>query len=383
MKNIHIVNAIFNDAWFISLGGNMDQIRLVVDSVLDPRLQAQDMAPGMSEPQTSGRVAIMPIIGILTKYDGACGTPGYQTYGKTINTLIADPAIDAIILKVDSPGGQASGLEGLSAIISQSPKPIVGYVDDQGCSAAYGILSACGAIVANSEMATVGSIGVMATYTDYTEADRRRGVKTHSIYAPQSSDKNKKARLIEQGDTSAVEEELRVVADSFINSIKTTRPKVDNSQTTGNTYFAKDVIGTLVDQIGSINDAAEIALSLITTNKTTNLPTPTTRIAAALGVEAIETQDGYASFSQEQLAAIEAGIEARAAAETTHEAAIAAYQTALNTVTAERDNLLAEITTLKSKPATTHSAVSVAADSGAVATGVTQASAEAEAKKYL
>lgn len=383
LKNIHIVNAIFNDAWLISLGGNFDQIRLLVDSVLDPRLQADDVDSSIATPEIAGRVAVMPIIGVLTKYDGACGTPGYQTYSKTINALIADTAIDAIVLKVDSPGGQASGLEGLMSIIKQSPKPIVGYVDDLGCSAAYGILSSCSAIVANNEMASIGSIGVMATYTDHTEADRLRGIKTYRIYAPQSSDKNKSARLIEQGDISAIEDDLRVIAENFINSIKMARPLVAENQMTGDVYFAKDVIGTLVDQVGSIDMAAELALSLIPTNKQHNLSTPTTRIAATLGVATIEMQDGYASFSQEQLTAIETTLEAQVAAEATHSVAIATHQSALDAITAERDDLLAQVATLKSKPAASPSAVSTATDSGTAATGITQASAEAEAKKYL
>lgn len=389
-RNYHIIHSILNEPWFINLNYNIDQLNVIIDSVMNPNIVAETNAESF-EPQVSGRVSVIPIIGVLTKYDGVCGTPGMQSYGEVIQRAIKDSSIDAIVLVVDSPGGQVNGTEALADIIASSTKPIVGFVDDVACSAAYRILLPCSSIVANNPLATVGSIGVMATYTDLTVANEKRGIKVHQVYAPQSTHKNKISRDLDSGDLTSLEDELSVYADQFITAVKKYRPNVTAEHLNGSTFFAKDAIGTLIDSVGSLDTAITSALSLLKPKSTKTMTNKTPRMASALGVDALESIDGSVTLTQEQTETLESAI-------TQHETTITTLTTArdttaadlatanatIATLTSEHDTLSARIAELEKAPAGTPSAVSLPTDGlGLPTTSMSQKSAEDEAKKYL
>lgn len=389
-RNYHIIHSILNEPWFINLNYNIDQLNVIIDSVMNPNVVAETNAESF-EPQVSGRVSVIPIIGVLTKYDGVCGTPGMQSYGEVIQRAIKDSSIDAIVLVVDSPGGQVNGTEALADIIASSTKPIVGFVDDVACSAAYRILLPCSSIVANNPLATVGSIGVMATYTDLTVANEKRGIKVHQVYAPQSTHKNKISRDLDSGDLTSLEDELSVYADQFITAVKKYRPNVTAEHLNGSTFFAKDAIGTLIDSVGSLDTAITSALSLLKPKSTKTMTNKTPRMASALGVDALESIDGSVTLTQEQTETLESAI-------TQHETTITTLTTArdttaadlatanatIATLTSEHDTLSARIAELEKAPAGTPSAVSLPTDGlGLPTTSMSQKSAEDEAKKYL
>lgn len=389
-RNFHIIHSILNESWFINLNYNIDQLNVIIDSVMNPNIVAEANTESF-EPQVSGRVSVIPIVGVLTKYDGVCGTPGMQSYGEIIQRAIKDSSIDAIVLSVDSPGGQVNGTEALADIIASSTKPIVGYVDDVGCSAAYRILSPCSSIVANNPLAVVGSIGVMATYTDLTAANEKRGVKVHQVYAPQSTHKNKVTRDLESGDSTSLEAELGVYADQFITAVKKHRPNVAAEHLNGSTFFAKDAMGTLIDSIGSIDSAISTALSLSKSKSTKKMTNKTPRMASALGVDALESIDGSVTLTQEQAETLESTITQYEASVTelntardTAVADLATANTTITTLTAERDALKVRVSELKKAPAATPSAISIPTDGlGLPTTSMSQKSAEEEAKKYL
>lgn len=389
-RNYHIIHSILNEPWFINLNYNIDQLNVIIDSVMNPNIVAETNAESF-EPQVSGRVSVIPIIGVLTKYDGVCGTPGMQSYGEVIQRAIKDSSIDAIVLVVDSPGGQVNGTEALADIIASSTKPIVGFVDDVACSAAYRILLPCSSIVANNPLATVGSIGVMATYTDLTVANEKRGIKVHQVYAPQSTHKNKISRDLDSGDLTSLEDELSVYADQFIAAVEKHRPNVTAEHLNGSTFFAKDAIGTLIDSVGSLDTAITSALSLLKPKSTKTMTNKTPRMASALGVDALESIDGSITLTQEQTETLESAI-------TQHETTITTLTTArdttaadlatanatIATLTSEHDTLSARIAELEKAPAGTPSAVSLPTDGlGLPTTSMSQKSAEDEAKKYL
>ncbi|MEG2099585.1 MAG: hypothetical protein RRY42_06720, partial [Mucinivorans sp.] len=81
---------------------------------------------------------------------------------------------------------------------------------------------------------------------------------------------------------------------------------------TGDVYFASQVVGTLVDQIGSLDVAIERALFLAKTstkNKMAKTKTKTTALALAAGVDAFEISDGSISLNEDQIASVEAALD--------------------------------------------------------------------------
>ncbi len=87
---------------------------------------------------------------------------------------------EKIILDIDSPGGVVTGISELAdKIYSMRPK-VEAYVSGMAASAAYWLASAANKITM-SDTAEVGSVGVVMSYTDYSELLAKMGIKIKDI----------------------------------------------------------------------------------------------------------------------------------------------------------------------------------------------------------
>jgi signal peptide peptidase SppA len=119
-------------------------------------------------------IAIIPIHGFMVReLDFFSWFMGGTSTGMTLaafDQALEDPKIKAIVFDINSPGGEVDGAPELAQRIfeARGKKSILAYIGNEGCSAAYWVASACDMIIAH-ETALVGSIGVMATYSNYTD----------------------------------------------------------------------------------------------------------------------------------------------------------------------------------------------------------------------
>jgi len=145
--------------------------------------------PGEPPAEKVGRtIAVVNISGGLVSRPtpGASG-PGPVSYAAlrdTFDELLEDDGVDAIVLRLDSPGGMASGCFDLVDRIfeARGTKPVHALIDDYAYSAAYAIASACDEIWV-SRTGAVGSIGVVAFHYDWSGNNEQAGVKVTPIYA--------------------------------------------------------------------------------------------------------------------------------------------------------------------------------------------------------
>ncbi|MER9091519.1 S49 family peptidase [Mesorhizobium sp. M0700] len=139
-------------------------------------------------------VAILNIAGPMFKranlFVSFSGATSYEILRRDLQTAMDDKAVDAIILSIDSPGGEASGCDELAAAIyaARGRKPITAYVSGMACSAAYWLAAAADRIVV-SDAAILGSIGVVLGITDRSKADERAGITRIEFVSSQSPDK--------------------------------------------------------------------------------------------------------------------------------------------------------------------------------------------------
>ncbi|MCW0447248.1 S49 family peptidase [Xanthomonas sacchari] len=139
-------------------------------------------------------VAVIPATGpmfryanMLTEISGATST---QVLATDLQAALDNPYVKAIVLELNTPGGEASGIGELADMIyaARGSKRIVGYVGDLAASAGYWFGSACDELVI-AETGMVGSIGVVMSYLDTSERDAKAGVRTLEIVSSQSPDK--------------------------------------------------------------------------------------------------------------------------------------------------------------------------------------------------
>ena len=223
-------------------------------------------------PENTKKTALIPIQGALMKYDQECGPAGTKTIGNWINDADNNPEIDSIVLIIDSPGGTVDGTEELANIIASTSKQTIAFVDGMAASAALWIASAANKIIAATDFSEIGSIGVMTSFVNMRPMWEKQGVKFLDIFASQSKDKNRNFLDLLEGKTeNYTKEVLDPLADHFIATMKTNRPKIKESQLSGKMYHAKDVLGSLVDDIGTLDYAIAQSFEIQNSNSNINI----------------------------------------------------------------------------------------------------------------
>lgn len=136
-------------------------------------------------------VAVVPVEGPLFRYANLftdiSGASSYDVLARDFTAAVENPDVRAIVLNVDSPGGDANGVSEFADMIYQArgEKPIIAYVGGSGASAAYWIASAASEVVVG-DTAELGSIGVVVGVTDSRDRDAKNGVKRYEIVSSQS-----------------------------------------------------------------------------------------------------------------------------------------------------------------------------------------------------
>jgi capsid assembly protease len=146
---------------------------------VDPRAFFELFAmPSVRETAVIDGVAVIEINGPLAQRD-EMWTDSYEAIRARVQVALAEPSARAVVLRIDSPGGDASGCfetaRAIRADAQAAGKPLYTYID-RACSAAYGLASAA-SFVAIGETCCAGSIGVMATRPDCSTANMMRGLR--------------------------------------------------------------------------------------------------------------------------------------------------------------------------------------------------------------
>lgn len=105
--------------------------------------------------------------------------------GNTLDSLMGDATVKAIVMRFDSPGGGVYGVQELGDKINASKgqgKPIIAQVDSLAASAAYWLASQCDEIVITPS-GQAGSIGVYTLHQDVSGAMDQAGVKPTFVSA--------------------------------------------------------------------------------------------------------------------------------------------------------------------------------------------------------
>lgn len=151
-----------------------------------------DASPGRQRGAgTMGTVAVIPVIGTLTQRVQAIGSEGETRstaeVAASVRAAAMEPSIDAILMEIDSPGGEVFGVPEAWASIRESAKakPVIAHANSVAASAALYLASAASEFwVTPSGM--VGSVGVYSLHVDMSKALEQMGEAWDFIVASQS-----------------------------------------------------------------------------------------------------------------------------------------------------------------------------------------------------
>ena len=324
-----------------------------------------------------GSIAYVDIDGALLKQGGLCSW-GMEDYAEVFYGLKYADNIDAVILDLDSPGGQCDGTASFGDSIKAcaAVKPVIGFIDDgMAASAAYWVISACTEIYCSQPTDAAGSIGVYCTLADYYAYFQAKGLPVRDVYAPESTDKNQNIIQALDNKDDLLKQELSFIAQTFITTIKTNRKgKIKGEDwATGKMYFAADAIAQgLIDGIKGFDEVVKRTNSLIppkqksisSSQNDNNMAFE--KVMATAGIKEIAVVEGGFLLQEADLNKVEAALavpDASAATISTltqsladAKAEKASVEASLATANATIATHVAEIATLKSgdgvKPAT-------------------------------
>lgn len=131
-----------------------------------------------------GRSTVVSIVGPLEQR--ASFWDGYDSILARFKEALAEEATDSVVLKIDSPGGDAAGcfeaVRMMRAAAEKSGKRVVAYVDESAYSAAYALACVASEIYLPPS-GGVGSIGVIAACMDRVAQNDMLGLNFEIVYA--------------------------------------------------------------------------------------------------------------------------------------------------------------------------------------------------------
>jgi len=343
------------DTQFENTGKSL--IPFAVNPIMGESFEYDSETEGYKE-ITEGSVFVIPIKGTLMKADQMCGPMGTETLRKHICSAADNPKIIGGLTWTDSPGGTVDGTELLIQDLEyfKSKKPYVDFVDGLEASAALWATSHAEYRIASTELDLIGSIGVLMSFWDIIPYYEAQGLKYHQIVSNLSPDKTKIFDDLRKGDYEEYKKKvLDPIAKEFQKTITKNLPGVTKDMMTGEVYFAGDVKGTMIDDIGTLDDAIELATDMgkkrfALNNSNKNAKNMNFKhVAALLALASIELDaDNMASLAKEQLGKIESSLAAAdgvASELATTKQALADKTTELASATTDYEQAIADLNT--------------------------------------
>jgi len=175
----------------------------------------------------------------------------------------ADSGIDAVVLRVNSPGGSPAASWEIYQAVRDMNKPVVVSVADIAASGAYYVASGADEIVA-APSSQVGSIGVILVAQDLEGLFEKVGIRYTVLTEGRYKDIGSTAREMTAEEKRILQGQIDTVYEQFIADVAEGRPGLDADQVrelaTGLTYPGEEALRLgLIDTIGSFSDALDSA----------------------------------------------------------------------------------------------------------------------------
>lgn len=207
-------------------------------------------------------VAIIPLEGVIAKkanlFSQISGGVSTELAARDLRDAMADPAVHSIILAIDSPGGTVDGTQSLADIVVASTKPIVTLANGTMASAAYWIGSAANAVYIADSTTIVGSIGVVASHKDVSQAEEKQGVKTTEIFAGQYKRIASSYAPLSKEGRQTMQDQVDYTYSLFVSAVATNRgvstDTVLSNMADGRIFIGQQAIDAgLVDGVSTLD----------------------------------------------------------------------------------------------------------------------------------
>jgi protease-4 len=228
----------------------------------------------LSHPDTQG-VSVIRMEGSMVTgeaYDSEY--IGSEVVGRELREAADDPMVEAIVLRVNSPGGTPAAAQEIIGDLeyAKTKKPVVVSMGDMGTSAAYYVSAHADRIYANPDTFTAG-VGVIWKFSDISRWMEKEGYNISVVKSGSKKDMGSTSRPL---STDEEEYAQKIVTDSFenfISDVTTQRVIARSDIEDGRVIRGADAVKiNVIDELGNLNDAINGAKRLAQSRSKSSFP---------------------------------------------------------------------------------------------------------------
>jgi len=244
----------------IALGAGVGVLALFVFTVWLLLTVSDDGLPG------GAKVAVVEVQGVI----GVGADRGLDTEAiiRTLGEYRDDPAVRAVVLRIDSPGGVVAPTQEIFTAVRrlrEAKKPVVASLGSVAASGGYYVAVSADRIFANPGTLT-GSIGVVMQLANVEGLLKKVGVEYVVVKAGAYKDVGNFARAMTPEERRILQALLDDVYDQFISAVAEGRgldPQAVRAFAEGRIYSGRQAHGLkMVDDLGGLEDAIEAAAKM-------------------------------------------------------------------------------------------------------------------------
>ena len=241
----------------IALGGGAGVLVLFVLTVWLLLAVSDDGLPGGS------KVAVVEVVGVIGVATDRSHEP--DAIVRTLGEYRDDPAVRAVVLRIDSPGGVVAPTQEIVAAVRRlrdAKKPVVASLGSVAASGGYYVAVSADRIFASPGTLT-GSIGVVMQLANVEGLLKKVGVEYVVVKAGAYKDVGNFARAMTPEERRILQNLLDDVYEQFIAAVAEGRrlePQAVRGFAEGRIYSGRQAQGLkMVDELGGLEDAIEAA----------------------------------------------------------------------------------------------------------------------------
>ncbi len=245
-------------------------------SILD---YAENVASTAKTYTTKDKIAIIYAHGEIGSGEGDVNEVGEGSMRRSLREARLDNQVKAIVLRIDSPGGDAltSDLIWREIENTKKVKPVIVSMGNLAASGGYYI--ACNATKIFAENNTItGSIGVFGLLPNFTQLTSKMGINSEQVSTNTNAADYSIFKPLTENYKAFAQEGVEKIYTTFVSRVaagrKMTFPQVD-AIGQGRVWSGADALKIgLVDAIGGMDDALQYAAHLVKIKdyKTQNFP---------------------------------------------------------------------------------------------------------------
>jgi protease IV len=263
-----IDSVIYYDQFLTMLAQRIDKEHIDKEDLISLSKYTTVSHNTLKEKRSKNKIAVIFASGTISQGEGNDQSIGSDKIARTIRNARLDNTIKAIVLRVNSPGGDgiASDVILREVNMTKTVKPVVVSMGDYAASGGYYISCGANKIIAQPNTIT-GSIGVFGVIPNFQKFfNNKLGITFDEVKTNENSDFIGVTKPMSEFQYALLQKEIDNFYATFISHVSVGRnmpvEKVDEIGQ-GHVWSGADAkeIG-LVDELGGLNDAVKAAAEL-------------------------------------------------------------------------------------------------------------------------